>query len=67
MVKIIDCPCCTEGHLKIDIANGYKIIVDGYLSKLPLKKHCKCCGKDIKYLVVNEEDYEKMLAWVHEK
>ena len=67
MVKIIDCPLCNGGKLKIDIANGYKIIVDGYLSKLPLKKHFKCFGKDIKYLVVNEEDYEKMLAWVHEK
>ena len=67
MVKMIDCPCCTEGKLKIDIANGYKIIVDGYLGKLPLKKRCKCCGTDVKYLVVKEEDYEKTLAWVQTK
>jgi hypothetical protein len=67
MVKIMDCPCCTQGKLKIDIANGFEIIFDGYLSKLPLKKRCKCCGTDVKYLVVKKEDYEKTLVWVQTK
>ena len=42
MVKIVDCPLCTGGKLKIEIANGYKIIFDGKPSKMPLKKKCKC-------------------------
>ncbi len=66
MVKIIDCPCCNGGKLKIDIANGYQIITDGKLRKLPCKTFCKTCNRDVKYIVVREEDYEKTLAWVHE-
>lgn len=67
MVKIIDCPCCKGGQLKIDIPNGYKLITDGYFRKLPFKKHCKYCDRDIRYLVVHEKDYDKMLAWVHQE
>lgn len=67
MYKIIDCPACSGGKLKIEIASGYRIITDGMFSKLPCKKHCKSCGRDIKYIVVREEDVEKTLAWLHEK
>ena len=65
MVKIIDCPLCNGGKLNIDIANGYKIITSGYVSKLPLKKRCKVCNRNVKYAVVREADYEKTLEWVH--
>ena len=67
MVKIIDCPLCNGGKLNIDIANGYKIIISGYVSKLPLKKRCKTCNRNVKYAVVREADYEKTLAWVNTK
>ena len=67
MQKIIDCPLCNGGKLKIDIANGYRIITDGRPSKLPLKKRCKVCNRNVKYIVVLESDYDKMLAWVQEK
>ena len=67
MQKIIDCPLCNGGKLKIDIANGYRIITDGRPSKLPLKKRCKVCNRNVKYIVVLESDYDRMLAWVQEK
>lgn len=67
MVKLIDCPLCNGGKLKIDIANGYKIITDGYVSKLPLKKLCKVCNRNVKYIVVRDKDYESTLRWVQEK
>jgi hypothetical protein len=67
MVKVIECPLCNGGKLNIDIANGYKIITSGYVSKLPLKKRCKTCNRNVKYAVVREEDYEKTLEWVHTK
>ena len=67
MMKIVDCPLCNGGKLNIDIANGYKIITDGRPSHLPLKKRCKTCNRNVKYVVVRNEDYEKTLAWVQEK
>ena len=67
MQKIIDCPLCNGGKLNIDIANGYRIITDARPSKLPLKKRCKVCNRNVKYTVVRDEDYEATLAWVQEK
>jgi hypothetical protein len=67
MVKVIDCPLCNGGKLNINVANGYKIITDGYVSKLPLKKYCKNCNRNVKYLVVHENDYQKMLEFVQSK
>ena len=67
MQKVIDCPLCNGGKLNIDIANGYSIITDGRPSKLPLKKRCKVCNRNVKYIVVLEQDKEKMLAFVQEK
>lgn len=67
MQKLIDCPLCNGGQLRIDTANGYRIIIDGRLSKLPLKKRCPVCTRNVKYAVVRDEDYDKMLAWVQEK
>lgn len=67
MVKIIDCPLCNGGKLKIDIANGYRVITDGFVSKLPLKKWCFNCNRNVKYIVVREADYESTLRWVQEK
>jgi hypothetical protein len=67
MVKVIDCPLCNGGKLNINIADGYKIITDGYVSKLPLKKQCKNCNRNVKYLVVHENDYQKMLEFVQSK
>lgn len=64
MVKIIDCPRCNGGKLKINIANGYKVITNGRPSKMPLKIVCKTCNRVIKHIVVREEDYDTMLAWV---
>lgn len=67
MYKVIDCPCCKGGTLKIELPNGYKVIFDGYFKKLPLKKKCKVCNRDIKYIVVHEDNYEEMLAFVQRK
>lgn len=67
MQKIIDCPLCNGGKLRIDIASGYAIITDGRPSRLPLKKRCKTCNRNVKYTVVLEQDYDKMLAYVQDK
>lgn len=67
MQKIIDCPLCNGGQLHIDTASGYSIITDGRPSKLPLKKRCPVCNRNVKYAVVRDEDYEKTLAWVQAK
>lgn len=64
MVKLVDCPRCNGGKLKINTANGYRIITDGRPGKMPLKIVCKNCNRGIKYIVVKEEDYDKMLAYV---
>ena len=67
MVKIVDCPLCNGGKLNISVAEGYEIITDGYISKLPLKKKCKNCNRNVKYLVVRKEDYDRTLKFVQEK
>lgn len=67
MVTIIDCPLCNGGKLKIDIPNGCLIITDGRPSKLPLKKRCKICNRNVKYIVVKEKEYDNMLQYVQEK
>lgn len=55
MVKIIDCPLCNGGKLKIYIANGYRIVTNGALSELPMISVCKTCNRRVKYTVVKEE------------
>ena len=67
MVKIVSCPCCKGGQLKIDMPSNYKIITDGYFRKLPFKKKCNSCNRDIRYMVVHSKDYDSMLEWVHQK
>ena len=56
MVKIIDCPLCNGGTLKIDISNGYKIVTTGALSQLPCIAVCKNCNRRVKYKVEKEEE-----------
>lgn len=67
MVTTMDCPRCNGGKIKINTANGYKVIADGRPSKLPLKAVCKNCNRNIKYIVVRDEDYEATLAYVQAK
>lgn len=67
MVITFDCPRCNGGKITMNIANGYKIIVDGRPSRLPLKTVCKNCNRNIKYTVVRDEDYEKTLEFVQQK
>lgn len=56
MVKIIDCPLCNGGTLKIDISNGYKIVTTGALSELPCIAFCKVCNRKVKYKVVKDDN-----------
>ena len=56
MVKIIDCPLCNGGTLKIDISNGYKIVTTGALSALPCIAVCKNCNRRVKYKVEKDEE-----------
>lgn len=56
MVKIIDCPLCNGGKLKIDISNGYRIVTNGALSELPMIAVCKTCNRRVKYTVVKDSD-----------
>jgi hypothetical protein len=56
MVKIIDCPLCNGGTLKIDISNGYKIVTTGALSGLPCIAVCKNCNRRVKYKVEKDEE-----------
>ena len=67
MIVEFDCPLCNGGKLKLNIANGYKVITDGRPSKLPLKKRCKNCNRNIKYIVARDEDYNEVLAMVQRK
>lgn len=55
MVKEYKCPICDKSGLKIDIANGYKIVFEGKLSDLPCRIYCKNCRRLIKYNVVKSE------------
>jgi hypothetical protein len=59
MVKIIDCPLCNGGKLKIDISHGYKVVTNGALSKLPCIVVCKTCNRKVKYNVVKEEEIQQ--------
>lgn len=56
MVKIIDCPRCNGGKLKIEVANGYAIRTSGALSELPCIVYCKNCNRKIKYIVEKEDN-----------
>ena len=59
MVKIIDCPLCNGGKLKIDIVNGYKVVTSGALSELPMIVVCKTCNRRVKYKVVKDDSCKK--------
>lgn len=59
MKKIIDCPLCNGGKLKIDISNGYKIVTSGAMRDLPCRIFCKTCNRTVKYAVKPIEDYQK--------
>jgi C4-type Zn-finger protein len=54
MVKIIDCPLCNGGKLKIQISNGYEIAFNGAMKDLPSIVRCKNCNRNVKYKVVKE-------------
>ena len=56
MVKIIDCPLCNGGKLKIEISNGYKIVTTGRISELPCVCRCRNCNRNVKYKVVKEKE-----------
>lgn len=58
MVKVIDCPLCNGGKLKIEISNGYRIVTNGALSKLPCIAVCKTCNRRVKYGVAKIESNE---------
>lgn len=59
MVKIVDCPLCNGGKLKIDIANGFKIVTNGALSELPMIAVCKTCNRRVKYTVIKDDSDKK--------
>lgn len=59
MVKVIECPLCNGGKLKVDISRGYKIVTNGAMSELPCIVHCKNCNRNVKYKVVKEEQDEQ--------
>lgn len=56
MQKIIECPLCNGGTLKIDVSSGYKVVTNGALSELPCIVICKNCNRRVKYKVVKEEE-----------
>ena len=56
MQKIVDCPLCNGGKLKIEISRGYKIVTSGAMSELPCIAFCKNCNRKVKYKVVKEEE-----------
>jgi C4-type Zn-finger protein len=55
MVKIIDCPLCNGGKLKIQISNGYEVAFNGALKDLPMIVRCKNCNRNVKYKVVEKD------------
>ena len=56
MIKVVDCPLCNGGTLKIEISNGYKIVTTGALSQLPCIAICKNCNRRVKYKVEKDEE-----------
>lgn len=56
MVKVIDCPLCNGGKLKIDISSGFKVVTSGAMSELPCIAVCKTCNRKVKYKVVKENE-----------
>jgi hypothetical protein len=56
MIKIIDCPLCNGGKLKIDISSGFKIVTTGALSQLPCIAFCKNCNRKVKYKVEKDDN-----------
>lgn len=58
MVKVIDCPLCNGGKLKIEIAIGDKIVTNGALSKLPCIAVCKTCNRRVKYDIIKAQNKE---------
>jgi hypothetical protein len=56
MVKVIDCPLCNGGKLKIDISSGFKVVTSGAMSELPCIAFCKTCNRKVKYKVVKENE-----------
>lgn len=67
MQKEFDCPLCNGGKIKINTSNGYRVITNGYMNKLPCVTVCNVCNRRVKYLLVKEEDYEKALKEVQTK
>ena len=55
MVKVIDCPLCNGGKLRIDISNGFEIVTTGRISELPCVCRCKNCNRNVKYKIVKRE------------
>lgn len=55
MTKVIDCPLCNGGKLKIEISNGYKVVTTGAMSELPCIAFCKNCNRKVKYKVVKDD------------
>lgn len=56
MEKVIACPLCNGGKLKIHISNGYKIVTSGAMRELPCICRCKNCNRNVKYKVVKEDE-----------
>lgn len=55
MEKVIDCPLCNGGKLKIDIEEGYKVVTSGAMRDLPRRIFCKNCNRLVKYTVKEEK------------
>lgn len=56
MEKIINCPLCNGGKLKINVPNGCEVITSGHLKDLPCIVYCKNCNRRVKYTLAKKEE-----------
>ena len=56
MEKVINCPLCNGGKLKINVSSGFDIVTSGHLKDLPCIVYCKTCNRRVKYTLVKKED-----------
>lgn len=57
MQKVLECPCCMNNGLQIELNKGYRLVANGRkMSEYPFITVCKVCKRKIRYDVVKETE-----------
>ena len=56
MKIVVECPCCLNEGLHIDVSRGFEVICTGKrLSEYPFVAVCHICKRKVKYDIKREE------------